>query len=218
MPPCLGQIAEAATKPTKDRAPDYRLFWDLFNALREGWLPISRCWPKFGMDDAKTTCHNRVDIDWKAVTPPEIWLLARNIFWNVIWYTKYRGPVSVAWHGWDKLRLPPDDLDWEPYVGVGDGVACRRIRSIIAQCALPDSWDDALVTVSEAAVGGSPDSFDLPEALSNRGPMPFVIPGKPLPRALRTLERLLREVNELITYYSERQRECSERRRFTKLL
>jgi hypothetical protein len=207
------ELAEAAMKPAEDPLQDYRpLLFALFAALRNGWAPISRRWPKLRMDDASTTYVDRVDIDWRTVTPPSIWLLARNLFWQIVWHTNCRGPASHAWIRWLELRLPPDGSGiWEPRIVERRGMTWSRIRLIVADCSLPNSWDDASAAISNAPAGDQKDLRDLPESLlRERRPMPYLIPPKPLPSVLEKLEELLREANELVAYYLDCKLKCSK--------
>jgi hypothetical protein len=201
------KIVEKGKEPADKEVQDYEpLLASLCDALISGWSPISRCWPKLRIDDATTTCRDPLEIDWKTITPPEIWLLARNVFWNVAWDTRYRGPACVAWlkrQQWFVPRLPngPEvcQLCW-----ASDDIAWEHIRRIVAQCSLPDSWDSAAGLLRETPAGASEDWLDLPDVLRKvGGPSLHVIPPEHLPCASGPLERLLREANDLVSHYSE---------------
>ena len=87
---------------------------------------------------------------------------------------------------------------------VSDDMAWEHIKRVVTKGSQPDSWD----SVMGAILGGVPhrdkDEIDLPDFLrKSDGPSLHVVPPKDLPRASGSLERLLREANDLVAYYSE---------------
>ena len=207
------ELVEAAMKPAEDPMQDYRpLLRSLFATLINGWPPISRCWPKLRLDDATTTYHDQAGIDWRTVTPPDIWLLARNVFWKIAWFTPFRGPASSAWHTWKELDPALDGFwgEWEPHVPENRPPTWGLIKETIAKCPQPDSWDDASIAIGEAPAGSNQDLLNLPDVVrERRNPMPYVVPEKPLPCDMGDLEKLLHEADELLSYYSHQRLDCS---------
>ncbi len=209
------ETVEAASKAASGETPDFPPYlFAQFAALRNGWYPISRCWPKLRLNDVVTTCYDQIDIRWKTLSPPIIWLLVRNLFWRVVWHTKYRGPACDAWCFWHELQLPSAELgwDWVPSGPEIEQFPWHLIRSLLADYALPPSWDDSVTAINESPSGSTQDLLDLPEVPFKfvRIPSWHIITPRKLPLRGESLERLLGEADELMAYYSDRKLECSK--------
>jgi hypothetical protein len=146
------QLVEEAAETVREGVQgywvkEYRPFiGPLYKVLRISWDPIVRCWPKLLLEDA-TKCCDKIDINWRTITPPKIWLALRNVFWNMVWNTKYRGPVSCTWLAWCESVVEPETVAWEPYVAVAATVVWQHIRTAIDYFSRPDSWDDAKAAI-----------------------------------------------------------------------
>lgn len=203
------ELVEAARKPAKDAAQDQlSLLRVLFAALRNGWEPICRCWPLLQVADATLTFHDRFAINWETVNPLEIWLLVRNLYWQVVWYTKYRGWAALSWFTWwPELQGVSADIASNVTISrMIDDIGSYIVEQVVTNCAPPDSWDGATAAISKALAASEPNLSEV------KPPSHFVIPQKPLPRVSGTLERLLREVDELIPCYLDLKRQCSKTR------
>ncbi len=207
----LRALAVAAVKQDASDPRDYRPFLArLYESFRKGWDPIYRCWPILLVKDREVLWQDHVAIDRKCPDPADLWLLARNAFWQIVWDTEYRGIACVTWNVWsDDISLSQFDADISGYQHPAESetLTWARIRSICSVWSKAEFWEHVVPVINEIPPHAWACFFSTAE-----GPWrPFIeiVPPKPLPTERRGLERLLHETNELIAFHSSLASECT---------
>jgi hypothetical protein len=176
----------------------------LYKALRDGWVPVCRCWPKLmDIDRSKNWKAKSKRADESTQIAAIVWMEAKSCYWSVIDGFGCVRSALKAWDNWEET-YSPELGESRSTQGISGPI---RIFKRNADSAKPHKWHKLKEAIEQVIPAVAED-----ESTATRIEKP-ALPGPcmPLPGSRLELKRLLSRVDEYMERYTVLQNQLASK-------